>query len=126
MTDYQDLISRLEKAKGPDRELGDKVLFACGWTRNCVGHFHGPMYRWRGPDGKSYEDGEHPDPTASLDAAVGLVPEGAYFKIQVGRDHKDTWCWVEMKDVEAVAFSKVPALALCIAALKGRQASEEG
>lgn len=62
-----------------------------------------------------------PEYTTSLDAALTLVPEGSYAKLQIGREGSG-WAWVEMAENEAVGYAKSPALALCLAALRAREA----
>ena len=60
---------------------------------------------------------------AYLDATMMLVPVGRYCRSQIDRDGA-AWFWVEGKDNEFVAYSKSPALALCIAALKARESQK--
>jgi hypothetical protein len=77
----QDLIERLEKADGPDRELGNDILFAAGWTQNEMDYGGGNQVTvWMAPDDTEYLDGDHPDPTKSIDAAVALLPSGFWWR----------------------------------------------
>ncbi len=78
-----DLIERLQKATGPDRQLGNDILLACGWRIEEEGD--GPDRRlfWSSPDA-DYNDGDQPDPTASLDAAR-IVASGFYWIASEGR-----------------------------------------
>ena len=73
-----DLIARLEKATGPDRELGNDVLLACGWV--CEEHGNGgpDTYLTWAPsaDDDDFMDGDQPDPTSSIDAAMTLALDG--------------------------------------------------
>lgn len=131
MTDYTSLIERLEKAEGPDRELGDDILLACGWHTTSVGYFHGPIIRWCAPDGKSYDESDRPDPTASLDAAVGLVPEDLDLEIKRARHRRDWYAalWQPSRIGQRAGDAPTAPLAILIAVmktLKARQASEEG
>lgn len=72
------LIKRLETEE-PTRELADKVLLACGWTRaeeTSQEHF-GQVIYWHAPGDKvATWSGSLPNPLISLDAALELVPEG--------------------------------------------------
>ena len=66
-----ELAERCEKATGPDRDLADDVLRACGFTeerraRTKGGH----RLSWRLPDGRHVPISF--DPTVSLDAAKAL------------------------------------------------------
>lgn len=109
MTDYQDLISRLEKAKGPNYALDKEI-----W--DLVVEPFPESYRLKPP---AY--------TASLDAAVGLVPEKAKkWSVSGGLDGK----WGATVDlgfshglVGADFKGHTPAIALCIACLKARHHS---
>ena len=119
-----DLIARLEKATGPDRELGNDVLLACGWV--CEEHGNGgpdTYLTWApSPDDDDFLDGDHPDPTSSIDAAMTLVPEG------MEKDFTDLYGVARV----SVGINANPgpfygtheggslAIALCIAALKAR------
>lgn len=73
---HANLISKLEGLSGPDREVGREVLLACGWRKTFVGHFYGPMHLWSPSGaGRSYDEDVLPCPTASIDAAIGLIEE---------------------------------------------------
>lgn len=71
MTELDDLIERVEKATGPDRELGKDILRFIGWVRENDG-------TWVSPKGQAWFDYNpgFPNPTASLDAAKTLIPAG--------------------------------------------------
>ncbi len=104
------LAARCENATGPDRELDADIALTQGWTEH-------PGDNWIGPFGQIAV----PYYTASLDAAVTLVPGPA-------------WWWVEAQPLvhgaylsgcgdERVARGTTPALALCCAALRARPTS---
>lgn len=114
-----DLIERLEAAEGPDRELGLAISIACGMET------------------------PHLCPTASIDAALKLVPEG-WWLAGLSFSHPDfrsfqdrEWhaeiagpvSWVEYDGFPEPEFNceggnaATPALALCAAALRAREAS---
>jgi hypothetical protein len=118
-----DLIALLEAATRPDSDL-DKRVFAYvdGWSYPLVGaaiqEFKERM-RW---DGETRY-------TASLDAALTLVPEG--WEWAAGADLRlfhgaAAWARVfpvgEQQRGTGNCLAAAPALALCIAALKARAA----
>lgn len=113
-----DLITRLESADGPSRELDADIARAIGWE--CVvrdPEAQGKYVCWR----KHYRSGEWimlPRYTASIDAALTLVPEGwdwAIFHTNGGLTIH-AWCGDKIDH-----FGDTPALALCIAALRAHQ-----
>lgn len=102
-----DIITRLEALEGPDYEL-DKAIFY-----------------WRHPD-LMERPMRAPDKfTCSIDAALTLVPEGWNFECgrHVRRGFKATLWGPAMPTIAWVTKSSI-AIALCIAALKARQAME--
>lgn len=127
---YFALAERCEAATGPDRALGREVLLACGKG------FVSPLYRWL-------------DPTASLDAAMTLVPEGLELAIYTQwaltegypenedgsvtiTDDMPRGCWVRTwglsesggtKNIRGYARSN--ALAVTAIALRARAAQEQ-
>lgn len=125
MSDLSDIISRLEALTGPSRELGDEVLRAYGWTTPTGGGWPNDRF-WSQPNGQTYGGvGERPDPTASVDAALALLPD-------------DSWEWnlawnsgfgfAEVGDptLHMEGEHKTPAIALCIASLRAREADRGG
>lgn len=97
----EELIARLEAAEGADRELDVEI--------------------WRAV-GSSTELRFRPEYTASIDAALTLVPEECLWRIgHEGDDSPGHFLAVAMPlgpQVHATAIT--PALALCMAALKAR------
>ena len=78
MTDLLALVERCENAMGPNRELGDEILLACGWYLETIhaeddGVAVSKMF-WVSPSG--VRSHERLDPTASINAALTLIPEG--------------------------------------------------
>lgn len=125
-----DLISRLETAAEGSRELSDEVLLALGWSDNddeIEGY-------WIPPEGGRWGDrGERPDPTRSIDDALGLMLDGWWVHhIHEARDI-ETWranyrfnakiC--PPKNLTSPAFpsngSTIP-LAVCAALLRAKEA----
>lgn len=124
--DTQDLLrlaDLVEKATGPDRELDAAIYMLLNPhmkpVTGSVGRFYDPQkttmlgaqkYHIAGGAtavGKSY--------TASLDAAMTLVPEG-WFKL-----HPDSLKgWAALGIVGPWSHAATPALALCAAALRAR------
>jgi len=68
--DYSEIIARLEKASGPDRELDVPVAIAMGWT-----NFERSWGELRAFPPKAAYWVEIPAFTASLDASLALVGE---------------------------------------------------
>lgn len=100
------LSERVQRLEGPDREIDRAIAEAIG-----IGWYYSqgnPEFRY----------------TASLDAAMSLVPEGCTWNLSVGRVAivQVTDCTggptVAPPDFEAHAAT--PAIALCAAALKAR------
>lgn len=136
-----ELIGRLEKATGPDRELDAQIWLAVtpGATRKTthVDHHVRPydIDETRRADGRLIVVPEY---TASIDAALMLVPEGSAWFIQkyddgsyeagikYDRAEQSAWNRTPGFTQQSNAMGMTPALALCIAALRARaQATEE-
>ena len=123
MTDLPNLIARLEAAEGPSRELDREIAEAVGME-----------LRVRGSTLVFVDtDGSHlmaaPDYTASLDAAVSLVPEGWWWLLEQWGFAKPDRRQIFRADLfqpkqEITAHAPIPALALCIAALKVMEAEK--
>lgn len=122
------LSERVERLEGPDREIDCLIGVAVGWFVT------EPNKGW--PDRMDYIDirgGTKSYPgggfdqlvsryTASLDAAMSLVPEGYSWIL-----YSDGSCEVgptpiagSMMDAEFTVDAETPAIALCAAALKSR------
>jgi len=129
-----ELIARLEKAEGPDRSLNVGIAHE-------VGLYSGNNGKWFYPDGGRVPGGL-PRYTASLDAALTLVPEEwgwcvgdvhppTETYLDAGRPWAEIWkrggptlhlagmLWdgIGRNGINAAT----PALALCIAALTARK-----
>ncbi len=124
MNNLADLISRLEKAKGPDRDLDGEIHVACGLAGDGA-HTWGPYLRRKMA---------RPDYTASIDAALYLKDEvlpGWYWRVGHGsvepgwahlnRVHPDH-C---LKTDEAHGLGSTPALALCVAILRAKKGLQQ-
>lgn len=131
------LAARAEQAQGPDRALDADITLAVNPELGAA-----PWERITYPSGGASVFADRSDPdnlnvvspprfTASLDAALTLVPEGWTFTVHSGDDRGPpvAYCvpnmgrlpwphWVD--DINAAT----PALALCAAALRAR--AEEG
>lgn len=117
MSKLLDLAERCEQATGPDRELDSLIAEACG-----VEVKRRPKYR-RGHyiGGQPVQTGWKEDPpkfTASLDAAMTLVPEG-WRKRMLDSDEWRCICevWNDDTDEEIGVQAATWPLALCAAAL---------
>jgi len=124
------LIARLEGASGADHVLDAHIHLALrGYTLHedtdpANGHFA----FWDGEPWKSWcsNCSSWSSPTASVDEALTLVPEGHAWK--AGRSSLGAWAEVCADDGSGeidedrhwIAEAATPALALCIAALKAR------
>jgi hypothetical protein len=126
-----ELAERCEAATGPDREL-DAAVCAPDYRR-----LLGAPFVSLSPDARRVEFGTHhqgedhivysrePLPvTASLDAAMTLVPEGWCFELG---DWEGAWArvFVNGNTERCFAEAATPALALCAAALRSRSQTTE-
>lgn len=128
MTDLRELVERLEAAEGPSRELDAEIARALGWKDVGIGPHAPQTVKWVRPDG-SETFNRLPAYTASIDAALTLVPEG--WEWTVGNTYAEgrTFARVENFALKGepnfnVDGQRPPALALTIAALKAREADD--
>lgn len=127
-TEIESIIGRLEKATGPDREIDRLIALRLGTIR-----------RWTTPVPSGEEDygvfGDvnfhegFPQYTSSLDAAVSLVPKG--FAWQVTKRFINCGAKVQapnetVDDIFSNFKGNIPAIALCIAALRARLSQNTG
>lgn len=120
------LAHRIEAAEGADRALDGDIAEHLGLVPPWVSKRLNPRWAtWSG--GRDYWDA--PAYTASIDAALTLVPEGcewiveAYTSNGVKAEHVRASAWVSGAPR---CFAATPALALCAAALKTRIERNEG
>lgn len=109
-----DLTERCEKATGPDRELDATIAKA-------VGEKHGRETGWCNNENGDYYviDECAARYTASIDAAMMLVPEGCEFWCGSKDATGTSWAWVgQFGGPEEIGTAASPALALCAAALR--------
>lgn len=121
----KEIIERL--LTGTGREADALIARAIGWA--CVmkdPQAENHWYCWR----KEYRSGEWmplPRYTASIDAAMTLVPEG-WTVAHITQNDDKSW-FVELREGFLTSYTRVvmsplktstPAIALCIAALKAR------
>jgi hypothetical protein len=145
MSKFAELIERLEKAPGPDRELDRAIadlVFNLEWkpygprARKCWG------YRRGTDDVVFYGEDSIPTFTASIDAALTLVPPTYTTSVHSDEDetlptgitlqsfapdqHEAEVIYFPTWNVEppplGVGYAGSLAIALCIAALKAREA----
>jgi hypothetical protein len=130
-----DLIKRLEALEAPCRECDAEIALAKGWTQ-----FKPNWYR--PPDLDIHHHfSELPRYTASIDAAMTLVPEGDFdqdwsrstrcksegfklWQVRIAFETVDQ----DPEELGPVALGEhdIPAIALCIAALRAQEASHDG
>jgi hypothetical protein len=108
------LIERLSNATEGNEALNVEIAAAVGWT-GTIGGMGGVI--WRAPDGVE----RRPDFTRSVDAALALVPEG--FGWEVGADNIEGTMDYGASVNYVAAAGTTAALALCIASLRARIAS---
>lgn len=126
-----DLIERLERATGPDRQLDGAIGVVTNpdaslWTPEWWSGGPDEYLRW--PDPKPgvarYEQLAHY--TASIDAALTLGDIGSLARQKQQPGHPDKWVAVHeppTKGAMSIAGRhERPAIALCIAAMKARAA----
>lgn len=127
-----DLIARLEKAMGPDRELDVLIGYAVD-LRGDDKHlsfrtsFDTCGMKMMLEMAESYQNiwrTELPRFTSSIDAAMTLVPEGWNRRASETDKH---WWWAELREGHETSYNRVeigqsPSLpvSICIAALKAR------
>jgi hypothetical protein len=120
---FEALALRCEQATGPDGNLNKTILRALGYTWRGMDYWHSDNKRiWINPSNF----------TASLDAALTLVPEG--MRPSVGQNvHHGYWHAFVQSIVDSTphqlggAVSNTSgALALCAAALRARAQMERG
>jgi hypothetical protein len=119
----QDLIERLERAIGPDRELDARIHAAVSWACRPEATF--AFY----PASSSYDvhlgDARATDQasetyTETIDAALTLLPNGWRWHVDC---RPGAQCWHGLQSVfddDGDSLAATPAIALCIAALRAR------
>lgn len=130
----KDLIERLEKATGPDRELDVLIYFYDPTATEPIKvektvEYYGSFSRtaWKCGRGGEWDDCILHF-TSSIDAAMTLVPNGWHLHVLNQIDWPgEGWnvnLWgppvPEGQRQFKKAYAKTPAIALCIAALKAR------
>lgn len=116
-----DLIERLEKASGPDREIDASIAGETGWTHMDAWVLSDSY--WIAPNDEKHE--AVPTYTASLDAALTLLTERQYL-FELRQLNADRW-YAEIGDIaddktDGDCYGKTGPLALVTAALKARAA----
>ena len=113
--DHTDLITALQAGPG-NRELSDQVLVAFGWTYG-IRPLDGAKYWWKPPVGDYPND--IPDPTQSIDDALALMPKGCKWTLD---DENRCLVWPVRQPRSFGDSASTPALAICIAILKAKEA----
>lgn len=129
MNDHADLIARLERATGPDRDLDREIgIKTLDWIVTSLSGQGDVLYI----DGSYYVDdprGEFPSPTESLEVALTLVHDDLFWLIAKGRIKPEEplygaqICKASLAvagQIIAEAEHNCLAIAVCIAALKAR------
>jgi len=131
-----DLIERLEKATGPDRELDAEICRAVGHSVETDRHFAEPLYATSSARGAWFKV---PRYTGDISDAATLLKEGAAVELcwwpgeparavvietawrEFGDRRNPQMAWVHSRadgDRRIEAIAATPAIALCIARLK--------
>lgn len=117
------LSERVMSLSGPDREVDWQIAESLGWTRRQVGQ----VMAYYAPNDAIMKAGP-PKWTASIDAAMTLVPEGWMWSIASGGPEEGLWAFlttIEEPCKDVACHAATPALALCAAALLAREASND-
>ena len=114
MSDHAKLIADLERASKRSRELDNRIEQLMSFPK---------------PTNPDEVVGYPPHYTCSLDDALTLVPECSYVNLHIELLKKDCdrVCMTEVRIDDKTRFAGIahtPALALCIAALKAREAGD--
>ena len=125
-----DLIARLEAATEGSRELDYKIALTQGWTLQKMKGDRKPY--WREPGETQYymrSTYGPPHYTTSLDDAMTLVPEGCDVDLQTRKRYCSIYRWDDSRGygvpLGSTCDAETPVLALCIAALKAREATND-
>lgn len=138
MTDLNTLAEQVERAAAPSRELDEAIALATGWRQEKREYLDGAriLTEWVRPDGFRLPIGTMAEPpffTASLDAALTLVPEGwdwmverlkgdgSFAEFTVNLSPEEQPYPVEL---ERNSEAATPALALTAASLRAHAAKE--
>ncbi len=136
-THLKELIGRLERCAGPDRELDAHIAASVGLPMTfCdfdAGCYHGDCISpgcgkplGLTDERRSYpadwrDDERLPHYTSSIDAAISLVPRPMCWNGgEVNEDDQPWACITDSEGADYAATAATPILALCIAALKAR------
>lgn len=131
-----ELAERCEKASGPDRELDADIWDALGLSPKYEGRRRAKYGKWARLDGGTYHFANDsawgsncgaPSFTASLDAAMTLVPEGWMDGLHLvwSRGLKsERVCMAKLRFMRTEGDGATPALALTAASLRARAHQE--
>lgn len=117
-----EIIAKLKATEGPDRTLDEAIEMAvhpmlATLPRTEIGGWMHPTHGMVAPP-QHY--------TASLDAALMLVPEGYNTSIEIASFQNAAWVQKHGEPVRSdYGTKRAPAIALCIAALGARVAQAE-
>lgn len=135
MPDLSDLISRVEKASGPDGDLEAEIWLACtpGATRDKWSYIHKATGRECTVD-ETRDATDRliivPSYTTSIDAALTLLPEGLDWLVRTGERADGDQPYGHVFDGARFGIGEAeaatPVLALLAAILRARQAAKSG
>jgi hypothetical protein len=123
----RDLIARAEASAGPDREIDAEIAQVLGWGGVHMSPLDTSICAGRPGNGRAWE--HVPAYTASLDAALTLVPAGFWWETCAPYGDPAKQARASMFNASRQAGSaraNTSPLALCAAALRARLAGMEG
>lgn len=128
MSKLLELAERCERATGPDREMDAAIATALGFApagaelRDGSLSWKKPAQTERGFNYWKWYVHRAATYTASLDAAMTLVPEGHNWAVESDSDGVGAWCYDKNAHNTGPQIAATPALALTVAALRARAA----
>ena len=126
-----DLADKIEAAGGASRELDAYIAVVMGAWPNTLEAEHSVTDEdeWsiveREPDGHKVDRFAPPHYTASLDAAMTLVPEGESYALMTIKDVVHVGIGDTEGKADFYAVAATPALALCAAALRAHKENSD-
>jgi hypothetical protein len=111
MTDLSALADEIERLDGPSREMDGTIYVA----------IYGPDKRMVCGDATA---DDVPAYTASLDAALTLMPEGSPMELHIRSNMTDAYVWPDDREDGIRGHAATPSLALCAAALRARSENQ--
>jgi hypothetical protein len=120
-----DLIARLARATGPDQELDEAIWRKFGGSVILVKEAGGYEHRrWMDSENVRWAE-KLTDFTGSMDCAMQLMPGSIDWELKTARHRAGYIATLFDRQTTFMADAKTPAIALCIAALRARNAHDD-